>query len=134
MKTRQLGNSQLNVSAIGLGCMGLSYGYGPAVDRAEGIALIRSAFQRGVTFFDTAEAYGHRPIYRSTASGLYRRGRAKQQPVISRCSPDRAFTNGQSLRINRHRLKFRWRSGATQRTVHELCLFGHGDCLSPVSP
>ena len=58
MKTRQLGNSQLQVSAIGLGCMGLSYGYGPAVDRADGIALIRSAFERGVTFFDTAEAYG----------------------------------------------------------------------------
>lgn len=58
MKTRQLGNSQLNVSAIGLGCMGLSYGYGPAVERADGIALIRGAFERGVTFFDTAEAYG----------------------------------------------------------------------------
>ncbi len=58
MKTRQLGNSQLNVSAIGLGCMGLSFGYGPAVDRADGIALIRSAFERGVNFFDTAEAYG----------------------------------------------------------------------------
>ncbi len=58
MKTRQLGNSQLKVSAIGLGCMGLSYGYGPPVDRADGIALIRSAFERGVTFFDTAEAYG----------------------------------------------------------------------------
>ncbi len=58
MKTRQLGNNRLNVSAIGLGCMGLSYGYGPAVDRADGIALIRSAFERGVTFFDTAEAYG----------------------------------------------------------------------------
>ncbi len=58
MKTRQLANSQLNVSAIGLGCMGLSFGYGPAVDRADGIALIRSAFERGVTFFDTAEAYG----------------------------------------------------------------------------
>lgn len=57
MKTRQLGNSQLKVSAIGLGCMGLSYGYGPPVDRADGIALIRSAFERGVTFFDTAEAY-----------------------------------------------------------------------------
>jgi aryl-alcohol dehydrogenase-like predicted oxidoreductase len=58
MKTRQLGNSQLNVSAIGLGCMGLSFGYGPAVARADGIALIRNAFERGVTFFDTAEAYG----------------------------------------------------------------------------
>ena len=58
MKTRQLGNSGLEVSAIGLGCMGLSFAYGPAVDKALGIQLIRSAFERGVTFFDTAEAYG----------------------------------------------------------------------------
>ncbi|AXF24638.1 aldo/keto reductase [Burkholderia pyrrocinia] len=58
MQTRVLGKSGLEVSAIGLGCMGLSYGYGPAVDKATGIALIRAAFERGVTFFDTAEAYG----------------------------------------------------------------------------
>lgn len=58
MQTRTLGRSGLRVSAIGLGCMGLSYGYGPAVDMAAGIALIRAAFERGVTFFDTAEAYG----------------------------------------------------------------------------
>src|SRR6266700_3909061 len=58
MRKRKLGNSGLEVSAIGLGCMGLSYGYGPAVDRQDGISLIRSAFERGVTFFDTAEVYG----------------------------------------------------------------------------
>lgn len=58
MQTRLLGTSGLRVSAIGLGCMGLSYGYGPATDRSEGIKLIRAAFERGVTFFDTAEAYG----------------------------------------------------------------------------
>ncbi|WP_225408873.1 aldo/keto reductase [Stigmatella hybrida] len=58
MKKRRLGNSGLEVSAIGLGCMGLSYGYGPATDRQEAIQLIRAAFERGVTFFDTAEAYG----------------------------------------------------------------------------
>jgi len=58
MRKRTLGNSGLEVSAVGLGCMGLSFGYGPAVDRQEGIALIRSAFERGVTFFDTAEVYG----------------------------------------------------------------------------
>ncbi|WP_423369585.1 aldo/keto reductase [Burkholderia sp. LMG 32019] len=58
MQKRMLGKSGLEVSAIGLGCMGLSYGYGPATDKASGIALIRSAFERGVTFFDTAEAYG----------------------------------------------------------------------------
>src|SRR4051812_6621140 len=58
MKTRMLGKDGLEVSALGLGCMGLSYGYGPAVDRQHGIALIRSAVERGVTFFDTAEAYG----------------------------------------------------------------------------
>ena len=58
MRKRTLGNSGLQVSAVGLGCMGLSYGYGPAVDKQQGIALIRSAFERGVTFFDTAEVYG----------------------------------------------------------------------------
>ena len=56
MKKRKLGD--LEVSALGYGCMGLSYGYGPATDRAEGIKLIRAAFDRGVTIFDTAEAYG----------------------------------------------------------------------------
>ncbi|MEI7292392.1 aldo/keto reductase [Paraburkholderia tropica] len=57
MKKRVLGKSGLEVSAIGLGCMGLSYGYGPATDKADAIKLIRAAFERGVTFFDTAEAY-----------------------------------------------------------------------------
>jgi aryl-alcohol dehydrogenase-like predicted oxidoreductase len=58
MQKRRLGNSGLEVSAIGLGCMGLSSGYGPATDRQDAIKLIRSAVERGVTFFDTAEAYG----------------------------------------------------------------------------
>jgi aryl-alcohol dehydrogenase-like predicted oxidoreductase len=58
MKKRKLGKGNLEVSAIGLGCMGLSFGYGPAVDKKEGIALIRAAVERGVTFFDTAEVYG----------------------------------------------------------------------------
>jgi aryl-alcohol dehydrogenase-like predicted oxidoreductase len=58
MKTRTLGKSGLEVSAIGLGCMGLSFGYGPATGKADAIALIRSAVELGVTFFDTAEAYG----------------------------------------------------------------------------
>jgi aryl-alcohol dehydrogenase-like predicted oxidoreductase len=58
MQKRKLGKNNLEVSAIGLGCMGLSFGYGPAVDKKEGIALIRVAVERGVTFFDTAEVYG----------------------------------------------------------------------------
>jgi aryl-alcohol dehydrogenase-like predicted oxidoreductase len=58
MQKRKFGNSNLEVSAIGLGCMGLSFGYGPAVDKQAGISLIRSAFELGVTFFDTAEVYG----------------------------------------------------------------------------
>ena len=58
MQKRKLGNSGLEVSAIGLGCMGLSFGYGPAVERQQGIALIRAAVERGVTFFDTAEVDG----------------------------------------------------------------------------
>lgn len=57
MQARKLG-SKLEVSALGLGCMGLSFGFGPATDKPDAIALIRTAFERGVTFFDTAEAYG----------------------------------------------------------------------------
>ena len=58
MQKRMLGNSGLEVSAIGLGCMGMSFGYGPAMDKQQAISLIRSAVERGVTFFDTAEVYG----------------------------------------------------------------------------
>jgi aryl-alcohol dehydrogenase-like predicted oxidoreductase len=58
MQMRRLGNSNLEVSALGLGCMGLSFGYGPAVDKQNGISLIRAAVERGITFFDTAEVYG----------------------------------------------------------------------------
>jgi aryl-alcohol dehydrogenase-like predicted oxidoreductase len=58
MQTRKLGNSNLEVSAIGLGCMGMSVGYGPAGDKQEMISLIRTAVERGVTFFDTAQIYG----------------------------------------------------------------------------
>ena len=58
MQTRKLGNTNLEASAIGLGCMGMSYSYGPAGDRQEMIGVLRAAFERGVTFFDTAEVYG----------------------------------------------------------------------------
>ena len=58
MKKRFLGNSKLEVSALGLGCMGLSHGYGPATDKRQAIELLRTAVERGVTFFDTAEVYG----------------------------------------------------------------------------
>ena len=58
MQKRKLGKSNLEVSAIGLGCMGMSFGYGPAKDKQEMISLIRAAFEQGVTFFDTAEMYG----------------------------------------------------------------------------
>jgi aryl-alcohol dehydrogenase-like predicted oxidoreductase len=58
MQKRKLGKGNLEVSAVGLGCMGMSFGYGPAADKQEMISLIRTAFERGVTFFDTAEVYG----------------------------------------------------------------------------
>src|SRR5579862_3176768 len=58
MNKRTLGKSGLEVSALGFGCMGLSFGYGPATDKEQAITLIRAAVERGVTFFDTAEAYG----------------------------------------------------------------------------
>src|SRR4051812_41773896 len=58
MQKRQLGKNNLEVSALGFGCMGLSHGYGPAVDKRHGIDVIRAAYERGVTLFDTAESYG----------------------------------------------------------------------------
>ena len=58
MQKRKLGKSGLEVSALGLGCMGMSFGYGPAKDKQEMISLIRAAVERGITFFDTAEVYG----------------------------------------------------------------------------
>ena len=58
MQGRKLGNSGLEVSAIGLGCMAMSFGYGPAADKQQAISVIRAAVERGVTFFDTAEVYG----------------------------------------------------------------------------
>ena len=58
MQKRKLGKSNLEVSTLGLGCMGMSYGYGPAANKQEMISLIRTAVARGITFFDTAEAYG----------------------------------------------------------------------------
>src|SRR5919206_5281634 len=58
MQKRRLGKSNLEVSAIGLGCMGMSFGYGPPKDKQQMISVIRGAFERGVTFFDTAEVYG----------------------------------------------------------------------------
>src|SRR5215213_9979191 len=58
MRKRKLGNSDLEVSALGLGCMGMSFGYGPAADEQQMISLVRSAVERGIIFFDTAEAYG----------------------------------------------------------------------------
>ncbi len=63
MKTRKLGNSNLEVSAVGLGCMGMSFSYGPPNDKQEMTSLLRAAVERGVTFFDTAEVYG--PYQRS---------------------------------------------------------------------
>lgn len=58
MQKRRLGNSNLEVSALGLGCMGMSFGYGPAGEKSEMIKVIRTAVEQGVTFFDTAEVYG----------------------------------------------------------------------------
>lgn len=58
MKKRELGKSGLEVSALGLGCMGLSFGYGPATEKERAIKLIREAYEQGITFFDTAEVYG----------------------------------------------------------------------------
>ena len=72
MKKRKLGNSNLEVSAIGFGCMNMSFAYGPAADKQQAIAVIRAAVERGVTLFDTAEVYG--PLT-NEERGLARRAR-----------------------------------------------------------
>ena len=107
MQMRKLGNSGLEVSALGLGCMGLSFGLGPAVEKSEGIALIRAAVDQGVTFFDTAEVYG--PFaneellgealapYRgrwssqpSSDSGWIRQAASSTAPTVTRCVSGRS--------------------------------------------
>ena len=75
MQKRYLGKSGLEVSALGLGCMGLSHGYGPATDTRQAIELIRAAVERGVTFFDTAEVYGP---YLNAYSALFDHGLASK--------------------------------------------------------
>ena len=76
MQKRKLGKSNLEISAIGLGCMGMSFGFGPAMDKKEGISLIRAAVERGVTFFDTAEVYG--PFTNEELVGRAIEGRREQ--------------------------------------------------------
>ena len=81
MQKRKLGNSRLEVSALGYGCMGLSHGYGPVTEKQQAISMIRAAFERGVTFFDTAEAYGieiRRGVLRACALGSCRRQRHRR--------------------------------------------------------
>jgi pyridoxine 4-dehydrogenase len=103
MQKRKLGKSNLEVSALGLGCMGLSYGYGPPVEKQEGISLIRAAVDQGVTFFDTAEVYGpfaneelvgealapvrDRVVIATKFGFSYKKG--KQEPGVLNSRPDR---------------------------------------------
>src|SRR5205809_2902000 len=84
MQKRKLGNSNLEVSAVGLGCMGMTFSYGPAADKKEMIALLRSAVERGVTFFDTDAAASTR---QPTVAGLPRSGR----DAAGRCRPPTAW-------------------------------------------
>jgi aryl-alcohol dehydrogenase-like predicted oxidoreductase len=81
MQKRKLGNSSLETSALGLGCMGMSFGFGPASDKHEMISVIRSAVERGVTFFDTAEVYGpftnEELVGEALSTGSTRRSRSK---------------------------------------------------------
>ena len=80
MQKRKLGKSNLEVSALGLGCMGMSFSYGPPKDKQEMTALLRAAVERGVTFFDTAEVYG--PF-------IERRARGRSPRSLPRASGDR---------------------------------------------
>ena len=79
MKKRKLGTSNLEVSALGLGCMGMSWSYGPAKDKQEMISLLRAAVERGVAFFDTAEVYG--PLANEELVGFTHKFLVRQWPI-----------------------------------------------------
>jgi aryl-alcohol dehydrogenase-like predicted oxidoreductase len=114
MQKRKLGESGLEVSALGLGCMGLSYGYGPAVDKQQGISLIRAAVERGVTFFDTAQIYGpfvneelvgealapfREQVVIATKFGFQYDAQGKENGLNSRPEHIRRMTEGSLLRL-----------------------------------
>ena len=116
MEKRTLGHPGLEVSAIGLGCMGLSHGYGPATDKQQAIALIRGAFERGVTLFDTAEVYGpftneellgealapfRRQVVIATKFG-FKIGEGKQAGLDSRPVHIREVVEGSLKRLKTH--------------------------------
>ena len=113
MEKRKLGKSGLEVSALGLGCMGMSFGYGPAKDKPEMTSLIRAAVEHGITFFDTAEVYGPftneelvatmlPDLSRELSSGplppdaarVGPHGSGRRCPVITPCPPSRRTGNG----------------------------------------
>jgi aryl-alcohol dehydrogenase-like predicted oxidoreductase len=97
MQTRELGRSGLKVSALGLGCMGMSFGYGPAGDRKEMLALLRTAVDRGITFFDTAEVYG--PFTNELLVGEAL-GPVRDQVVIASKFGFKFGPNGQQLGVD----------------------------------
>ena len=115
MQKRTLGNSNLEVSALGLGCMGLSFAYGPAMEKSQAIALLRTAFERGITFFDTAEVYGpyvneellgealapiRDQVVIATKFGFEFGGDGKQQLLNSRPEHIRAVAEASLKRLN----------------------------------
>ena len=95
MKTRKLGSSNLEVSALGLGCMGMSFGLGPAADKQEMVQLIRAAVERGVTFFDTAEVYG--PFTNEELVGEALQPLREQVVIATKFGFDIDQTTGQNL-------------------------------------
>ncbi len=96
MQKRKLGNSNLEVSALGLGCMGMSFGYGPAKDKQEMIPVIRAAVERGVTFFDTAEVYG--PLINEELIGEALSPFLKQVVIATNLTPLFKLEEGEAMR------------------------------------
>ena len=98
MQKRKLGRSKLEVSALGLGCMGMSFGYGPPADKQQMISLIRTAFERGVTFFDTAEVYG--PFTNEELVGEAVAPFRKQVAIATKFGFDIDLSTGQQRGLN----------------------------------
>src|SRR6201992_1055390 len=98
MKTREFGRSDLKVSALGFGCMGISFSYGTKLSKADGVALIRAAVERGVTFFDTAEVYG--PFVNEEVVGEALRPFRDQVVIATKFGFDIDFETGQNRGVN----------------------------------
>ena len=128
MQKRKLGKSNLEVSALGLGCMGLSFGYGPPTEKQQAIALIRAAFERGVTFFDTAEAYGpykNEELVGEAVAPVPRKGRHRHKVWLRYPSMTTARSTGRQQPARAHPAKSPKPRSSASAPTSSTCFYQH---------